>query len=69
MSPKDDNAPKPTGGAEDNGGANDEAEKAGHERLWSSPIGVGTPIPFDPTKFKPPLSDEEVKKLLEEDKG
>jgi hypothetical protein len=40
----------------------------GFERLWNSPIGTGEPIPFDPTKFVPPLSKEEIEKLLEGEK-
>jgi hypothetical protein len=37
------------------------------ERIWDSPIGAGEPIPFDPTRHKPPLSPEEVEKLLGEE--
>jgi hypothetical protein len=38
----------------------------GYDRLWNSPIGTGEPIPFDPTKFVPPLSKEEIEELLGE---
>jgi hypothetical protein len=43
-------------------------DNTGHERIWSSPIGTGDPIPFDPMKYAPPLSKEELEKLLKGDK-
>jgi hypothetical protein len=46
----------------------DDDDQTGHERIWSSPIGTGDPIPFDPTKFAPPLSKEELETLLKGDK-
>jgi hypothetical protein len=42
-------------------------DNVGHERIWSSPIGTGDPIPYDPTKHAPPLSKEELEKLLKDD--
>jgi hypothetical protein len=46
----------------------DDKDQTGHDRIWASPIGTGDPIPFDPTKFAPPLSKEELEKLLKGDK-
>jgi hypothetical protein len=47
-----------------------EAEAKERERIWESPVGTGTPIPFDPALHKPGLSKEELEKLLadEDDK-
>lgn len=46
----------------------DDREDAGHKRIWDSPIGTGDPIPFDPTKYAPGMSKEELEKLLEDQK-
>ena len=39
-----------------------------YKRLWEDPIGVGDPIPFDPAKHAPPLTPEQLKELLKDDK-
>lgn len=36
------------------------------DRIWGDPIGTGEPVPFDPAEYAPGMSDEEIKKYLEE---
>jgi hypothetical protein len=70
MAAKDEPGKKPAGknGAAPGEKQDDQSDdNVGHERIWSSPIGTGDPIPFDPTKHAPPLSKEELEKLLKDD--
>ena len=43
------------------------ASEAASERIWDSPIGVGTPIAFDPAIHRPYLSKEELEAILGKD--
>jgi hypothetical protein len=44
------------------------ADARAHDRVWSDPLPTGDLVTLDPAEFKPPLTPEQLKELLEENK-